>query len=102
MKASEKAIELIKTYEGFRSKPYLCPAGKWTIGYGTTKRITSKTPAVTRQQALDMMKNDLIDIESDINFLVKVPMTQGMFDALVSFCYNLGTDIDEDKIAEVS
>lgn len=91
MKASQNAIDLIKRFEGFSPEPYLCPAKVWTIGYGSTHGITKNTPPVTEQQAEEMLLSDLREFEHDINDLVKVPLTQNQFDALVSFVYNVGS-----------
>lgn len=51
---------LIERFEGFRSKPYLCPAGKATIGYGTTfyengKSVTLDDPEITRERAKELV-----------------------------------------------
>lgn len=89
----KQAIELIKKYEGFSSKAYLCPANVWTIGYGTTrvdnKSVTSGMTC-TEQQAEEYLKNDLQVFAKAINRLVKVPLTDNQFSALLSFTYNLG------------
>ena len=89
----KQAIELIKKYEGFSSKAYLCPANVWTIGYGTTrvdgKPVTSGMTC-TEQQAEEYLKNDLQVFAKAINRLVKVPLTDNQFSALLSFTYNLG------------
>lgn len=89
----KQAIELIKKYEGFSSKAYLCPANVWTIGYGTTrvngKPVTSGMTC-TEQQAEEYLKNDLQVFAKAVNRLVKVPLTENQFSALLSFTYNLG------------
>lgn len=95
MKSSDKLLELIQEFEGFYHEPYLCPAGVPTIGYGTTKypdgrKVTLKDPSVTREQATRYLQSDLIDAENDVTKAVKVPLSQGQFDALVDFVYNLG------------
>jgi len=96
MKASDNCINLIKKFEGFYSKPYLCPAGVWTIGYGSTryangKKVTSKDHPITEQQAIDIMKATLGTYENDVNRYVKVELNQNQFDALVDFAYNCGS-----------
>ena len=89
----KQAIELIKKYEGFSSKAYPCPANVWTIGYGTTrvdgKPVTSGMTC-TEQQAEEYLKNDLQVFAKAVNRLVKVPLTENQFSALLSFTYNLG------------
>jgi lysozyme len=95
MKASLKGIELIKQFEGFSAKPYLCPANYLTIGYGHV--ITKKeklgphhSPLITKIQAEELLRQDLQKFESAVKKLISVPLTQNQFDALVSFTYNLG------------
>lgn len=88
-------IELIKKYEGFRSKPYMCPAGVPTIGYGATyypnkERVRMTDPEVSEAQAVDMLKSMLKNYEAGVNRYVQRTLSQNQFDALVSFAYNLG------------
>lgn len=89
MKASEILIEKLKTMESFSAKAYKCPAGVWTIGWGTTKGVHSGM-TVTYAEAERMMRKDLATFELFVNKL-GVAKTQGQFDALVDFAYNLGT-----------
>lgn len=105
MNPSPKCIALIKHYELFMPNPYLCPAGVPTIGYGTTvypdgKKVTLKDHKVTEPEACEFLEHDTIDFTRDVNTLLKVKVTQEQFDALVSFAYNVGPDIDADTIAE--
>ena len=93
MQTSPKAIEFIKMSEGFSAKAYVCPAGVWTIGYGTTQwmgRNVLPGDYMTEGEASKLLSERLKIFEYGINHLVKVPLTQGQFDALVSFSYNLG------------
>lgn len=95
MKASQKCIELIKRFEGFSAKPYLCPAGVPTIGYGSTrdtdgKPITMQHPPITEAQARALLAATLVTYEDAVNRYVKVPLNQNQFDALVDFAYNAG------------
>lgn len=99
MKISQAGIDLIKRYEGLRLKAYKCSAGVWTIGYGHTAGVKPGT-TITRGQAEAMLTADLVEFECYVNQLVKVPLKQYQFDALVSFCFNVGPDIDADTIAE--
>lgn len=89
MKTSQKGIDLITKFEGFRNRAYKCPAGVWTIGYGHTKGVKAGQ-SVTLEGAQDLLRQDLKNFEDWVNKLVKVELTQGQFDALVSFCFNLG------------
>lgn len=95
MKTSDMGLSLIKSFEGFSAKPYLCPAGVPTIGYGATyypdgRRVTMQDRPVTVAQATDMLRSMLASYEAGVSRYVLVPVTQGQFDALVSFAYNLG------------
>ena len=99
MKLSQTGIDLIQHFEGCSFKSYLCPAGVWTIGYGHTKGVTEGM-VWDSKQCNEAFLLDVAQFERDVNSLVKVPLTQGQFDALVSFAYNCGSDIDSDDIAE--
>lgn len=101
MKTSPAGLALIKHYEGFRPKSYFCPAGKPTIGYGHVILKGERFDApLSEAQAEALLRTDLVERERDVQALVKVPLTQGQFDALVSFVYNVGADIDADTVAE--
>jgi len=100
MKLSQAGIDLIKHFEGCRLDAYLCPAGVPTIGYGATGKDVRPGMVWTQAQADERFLHDVASFERDVNSLVKVPMTQGQFDALVSFAYNCGSDIDSDTKAE--
>ncbi|HHR5464400.1 TPA: lysozyme [Salmonella enterica subsp. enterica] len=94
MRISEKGIALIKTFEGCKLTAYQDSAGVWTIGYGWTRPVDGKP--VHRGMTIDqttaerLLKTGLVSYENDVSRLVKVGLTQGQFDALVSFTYNLG------------
>lgn len=94
-KVSERGISLIKAHEGIRLKPYLCPANVPTIGYGNTfyengKKVTLKDPAINESRAVDLLKFTLTKFEQYVDSYCVDTITQNQFDALVSFCYNLG------------
>ncbi|WP_167957976.1 lysozyme [Anaerosporobacter faecicola] len=96
MKTSNKGIKLITSFEGYRNKAYKCPAGVWTIGYGTTvypsgKKVKSGDTC-TKKQAIAYLKHDLEKFEKIVAKKVNVKkLNQNQFDALVSFAYNTGT-----------
>ena len=90
MRISDEGIALIKRFEGFSSHPYICPAGISTIGYGHTK-TASERGAVTKVQAEALLRDDVRAAEWAVIRLIHVPLTQGQFDALVSFSFNLGS-----------
>jgi lysozyme len=94
-KTSENGINLIKSFEGFSSKPYLCPAKICTIGYGATfypggKKVTMTDAVITEGQATDLLANMLVSFEKYVDSYCVDTITQNQFDALVSFAYNLG------------
>ena len=96
MKLGSKGLELIKSFEGFYSKPYLDPIGIPTIGYGATyypnkKKVTMKDKPLTEKEASDLLKEMMTTYENDVKRLVKRELNQNQFDALVSFTYNLGS-----------
>ena len=90
MKTSNVGIALIKRFEGLRTKAYLCPAGVPTIGYGHTKDVRLNDPEITEAEADRLLAEDLGVYEAAVTEMVKVPLTQNQFDALVSFAFNLG------------
>lgn len=90
MKISQTGLDLIKRFEGFSSKPYLCPAGKWTVGYGHTAGVTADHPHITSQEGETLLRDDVSAAERAIGKLIRVPLEQHQFDALVSLVYNCG------------
>lgn len=88
MKISQKGIDLIKKFEGCKLQAYLCPAGVWTIGVGHTKGV-KKGMVITQQQAEMFLKDDITPIEGALNYL-GINFTQGQFDALCSWIFNIG------------
>jgi len=106
MKVSPKACEVIRHHEGVRYKPYRCPAALWTIGVGhVLYPEQAKIPmaermnfplrpednrAWTKDEVDAILKADLARFEKGVATYCTVPLTQGMFDALVSFSFNVG------------
>ena len=96
MKISKDGLDLIKSFEGFRSKPYLCPAGVPTIGYGTTyyedgTHVTLDDEPVTKKEATKMLEEQVNRVYgSTVSRYVTSDTTQNQYNALVSFTYNLG------------
>ena len=90
MNISENGINLIKRFEGCRLKAYRCPAGVLTIGYGHTGCDVSNGMVISQEKAENMLKMDLTVHCNNVSKLVKVPITQNQFDALVSFEFNVG------------
>lgn len=94
MKTSNNGRQFIEQYEGLRLKAYKDATGTLTIGYGHTSaagvpKVTAGM-TITQDQADQMLSKDLTGFEQDITNLVKVPLNQNQFDALVSFQYNTG------------
>jgi lysozyme len=97
MRTSTQGVELIKHYEGLRLKPYKCPAGIATIGYGSTsypdgRKVTLVDRPLTEDEADALLAATLQPFEQAVAKMVTVEITQQMFDALVSFAFNLGAN----------
>jgi lysozyme len=106
MKVSDKVIHMIKHHEGVRTKPYQCPALLWTVGVGhVIDPHHAKVPMADRKQlpipngwdrvlsmdeVNDILKKDLDRFEKGVLRLCPGKLTQGQFDALVSFSFNVG------------
>jgi lysozyme len=91
MNLSAAGLELIKRSEGFRSKTYLDVAKLATIGYGHRLLLHESFPeGITETQAAAILGEDVELAERAVERLVRVALTQGQFDALTDFCFNLG------------
>ena len=90
MKTSERGKSLIKRFEGLRLKAYRCPAGIWTIGYGHTGSDVREGMTISEEEADSLLASDLERFERVVSRLVMASIGQNRFDALVSFCYNVG------------
>ena len=106
MNVSPKAVEMIKHHEGVRQKAYKCPAKLWTIGVGhVLYPEQGKLPLDQRdsfalkiehfrifsmEEVDGILRSDLARFERGVGQYISVPLTQGMFDALVSFSFNVG------------
>lgn len=99
-----KGLALIKHFETLQLKAYTATADElarniWTIGYGHTQGV-KRGDVCTEAQADAWLMEDCYDAERAVHILVKVPINQHQYDALVSFAFNVGGDIDADAIAE--
>lgn len=90
MTPSKACYDLIKQFEGFRSKAYLCPAGILTIGFGHTGTDVLPGMRVTEAQADELLKRDVARFALMVEKALTAKVSQGQFDALVSFCFNTG------------
>jgi len=96
MELSAEGLELIKRFEGFRGQLYIDVAGFPTIGYGHRVVPPESFPpesfpgGLSEPQAANILASDVSAAERAIVSLVEVALTQGQFDALVDFCFNLG------------
>jgi len=115
VKLSKAAAAMMHKYEGYRNRPYLCPAHMWTIGYGHVlyqeqirlpmARVDKPVPMIRKEMPLrpednrvwakqetdDLFDADIASFERGVLRLVPgVVGHQGRFDALVSFAFNVG------------
>ncbi len=85
-----EGLALIKRFEGLQRRAYICPAGVLTIGYGSTGAHVTKGMVITEAEAERLLIADLSRFERAVEKLVKVPLSDGQFAALVSFAFNVG------------
>ncbi|MCT2271221.1 lysozyme [Serratia ureilytica] len=94
MKISDDGMALIKSFEGLRLQAYQDSVGVWTIGYGWTQPVAGRKVgagmAIDAATAERLLVCGVAQFEQGVERLVAVTVTQGQFDALVSFAYNLG------------
>ena len=94
-KVSSKGLDIIKKYEGFSSKPYLCPSKVITIGYGSTyyedgSKVKLTDSPITQERATELLEALLVSFERAVDSYCTDNLNQNQFDALVSFAYNCG------------
>ena len=89
MNLSAAGLALIKRFEGLRTRAYLCPAGVWTIGYGSTGPHVAEGLVISEAQAEVLLRSDLVRFEEAVRCHA-LPARQGQYDALVSFAFNVG------------
>ena len=89
---SQQGIDLIKRFEGFSASVYRCPAGYPTIGYGhLVKEYELFDRPISKSLAEKLLRHDVRFAERAVSRLIRVPLSQGQFDSLVSFTFNLGS-----------
>ena len=97
-RTNDRGIDIIKSCEGWPKggKPYFCPAGYWTTGYGALrglngKRVTKASPALTKKQGEGLLRCDLGMTEKAVHVLVGPKLTANQFSACVSLVFNIGS-----------
>lgn len=91
MNISESGLDLIKRHEGWVPTAYKCPAGWWTIGYGhVIKKGESFPNGISKMTGEKLLQADLAIACEAVQRLTLAELNQPMFEALVSFTYNLG------------
>lgn len=95
MKLSDKGYDLIKKFEGYSDRPYKCPAGISTIGYGNTyypngTKVKITDPKITREYANEILAHTADEFAADVLKLVKSNISVNQLNALTSFAYNVG------------
>lgn len=101
LKTSIVGISLIKHFEGFRAKAYLCPASVPTIGYGSTRNVHLGM-VITERQAEQLLKEDLVRFENYVNGIAERLLRQHEFDALSSFTFNVGYRLNGDLRSSIN
>lgn len=95
MNVIDIAAGLARRFEGFYSKPYLCPAGVPTIGFGATsyedgRKVTLADPTITKERAEQLLQHELRHCLAAVLKLCPAADTEGRIAALVDFTFNLG------------
>jgi lysozyme len=90
MNISEKGVEAIKKFEGCKTKAYQCSAGHWTIGVGHVGPEVNAGTVWEMDRVNATFCRDIMSFELSVRKLVNVKIDQAKYDALVSFCFNLG------------
>lgn len=86
---NQAGVDLVKSFEGFRADAYLCPAGKWTVGYGHTEGVMEGSH-VSEEEAELLLRDDLRSAADKVSKFITVPLNDNQFAALCSFVFNLG------------
>ena len=93
---NEAGLGIIKTFEGWSSSVYVCPSGRYTIGWGSTwdhkgSPITADQADITEKYGTTLLKREIQHVERAIRRLIKAELTENMFSSLSSFAFNVGT-----------
>lgn len=91
MQLSAKGLQFLKNAEGFRAKPYLCSAGKLTVGYGHVIQPGEDfSQPITREEAHNLLLKDIGPRLFALQQSVRTQLTQSQVDALISLMFNIG------------
>jgi len=96
VKINKVGLEIIKSFEGWSAEPYLCPANRWTIGYGSTwdidgHSVTADHPRITKDEGGALLRKEVHHIENAVKKLIKTPLTVNQFSAICSWGFNVGS-----------
>lgn len=96
MKTNDAGMNIIKSFEGYSGTVYLCPAGRWTIGWGSTwdkygEPVTSSHPDISEGEATVLLRREVTHSEKAIDRLVTAELTENMYSSCVSLIYNIGS-----------
>ena len=89
MQINEEGLDLIRRYEGCKLKAYKCPAGVWTIGFGTTTGV-HEGMQITFMEADKLFRIDVQNVAEAVHKLLEITLTDQQFSAVVSLVYNIG------------
>ena len=89
MRTSDAGKEFIKDFEGCKLEAYQCSGGVWTIGYGHTRHV-QEGDKITNKEADAFLVKDIEMVEHHVDRLVNVHLLRNEWDAIVSWCFNLG------------
>ena len=96
MEINQEGLDIIKSFEGYSSSVYLCPANRWTIGYGSTwdmkgNPITKDQPDISEEEGENLLRRELNHCYHAIDNMVTCELDEHMFSALCSFIFNVGS-----------
>ena len=91
---NQKALELLKRYEGFRAEAYLCPSKVWTVGYGSTFYMdgspVQQGDTITQKDAEILLNKVVEDFKVNVKRLLPYTLNEDAIDAVVLLVYNIG------------
>ena len=98
-RTNARGVAIIKFCEGWPKvgKPYVCPAGYWTTGYGSLrglngKRVNKNSPTLTKKQGEELLRRDLAITEKAVHWLVGPQLNGNQFSAKGSLVFNIGSE----------